>query len=231
MSVSHWLVIFVGNIFTAIFICHKEQWEWDPVSQWDHLYICQNAWTYSYIIPIACWRVERSRSRTRSAGVRGWPSSSILRLIFNEFAKQLHSRTSRPAFPRGSVSWCGVVWNISSDYVGNKRIFVQEFPGGTMISAHPQRTGISCYTQRTLISVAWNTDHLNSSEGTGVFGPSVAWILHVLVHVCTQAWVRKYICVCAGVCAVKKTPKASFALLLNTPLCIPALTFTKHVLT
>lgn len=158
MSVSHWLVIFVGNIVIAIFMCHKEQWEWDPVSQWDRLYICQNAWTYSSTIPIAFWRVECSRSQTQSAGVLDWPSSSILRLIFNEFAKQLHSRTSRPAFPWGSVSWCGVVWNISSDYVGNKRIFVQEFPGGTMISAHPQRTGISCYTQRTLISVAWNTD-------------------------------------------------------------------------
>lgn len=33
-----------------------------------------------------------------------------------------------------------------------KCLFVQEFPEGTMISEHPQCTGISCCTRRTFIS-------------------------------------------------------------------------------
>lgn len=82
----------------------------------------------------------------------------------------------------------------------NKCIFVQEFPGGTMISAHPQCTGISCYTQRTLISMVRNTHHLKESEGKAVFVPLLLSILCLCtVCVCIHAW-RSVYTVCVDVC-------------------------------
>ncbi len=147
-----------------------------------------------------------------------WPVSLSILQVNVELINQA-ARTSRPVFPWGSVSWCGAARNVSSDFMGNKRIFVQEFPGGTMISAHPQRTGISCYTQRTLISMVWNTHHLKDSNRRHVFVPFLVWILCVLVYVFTCKHGCMYIYISVQVCTVgllyvswKETPKLSFTL-------------------
>lgn len=86
--------------------------------------------------------------------------------------------------------------NASSNFIRNKCIFVQEFPGGTMISAHPQCSEISCPTQ-TGPSARWSatlvtlrTGRRGEGEGRGTCARAVG----------AQPWIHKYVRVCRYVC-------------------------------
>lgn len=121
-------------------------------------------------------------------------SSSGPRLISNELAKRLRSRTPRlsgtPYLPLFSPPSSGRV-NASSDFIGNKCIFVQEFPGGNNDISAPAALGdFLPHLERTLGSVVCNARHLEDEEESRRGGGPGRGYIHM--------------CMCAGVCVSQK---------------------------